>query len=181
MSSITTITTATSYTTGFNLAVGDYGFVQTLLAAKPFLAVSLVQATTVSGYNLTAMGQDGTNNYWRLRNGTVSDVSGTLSVYKQAFSYEFLLPANTDTYVSTNFLPDTHILQIGATKITKAPKVGTFSIPLPDGQDPNDHYKISGGGGNDTLTCAEGNDTLLGGGGDDSLEGGNGNDSLDGG
>lgn len=177
MSSITTITTATSYNTGFALNAGQYATVQDLLTANSFLAVSLVQATAVSGLNLTAMG----GGFWRLRNGTTNDVNGTLSAYLQPFSYEFLLPAGTDTFVSSPYTTATHILQIGNTRITKANRTGTFSIGLPNAQDPGDNYSISGGGGDDSLGGGEGQDTLIGGAGNDILDGSSNNDSLIGG
>ncbi|AOC52183.1 Alkaline phosphatase [Microcystis aeruginosa NIES-2481] len=184
---------ATESNNGFTYAVGDNSTVEEFLTAQANTSVSMVLGTGSSGFNLTSFGYlpNNAGTFWRLRNGTGSQVTGNLSSVSGSFSNEIIMPAGTDTFVSSTVttLPATHILKIGTTKITKAARTGGSTIGLPSGG-PDDNYRflgssgnddLTGGGGSDSLFGFDGNDLLSGADNNDSLDGGNGNDTLTGG
>ena len=191
---IITITALTA-NTGLNFTAGEHESVNTLLENTPNIAVSIQAPTGVSGYNLTSMGVIPGGTFWRLRNGTGSNANATFSAYKSLvpFSTSVTLLANTDTYLSSPIgsTPGnpaaTHILQIGATKITKAASQSTNTVGIAaSGQRYNitgstSADNIAGGELEDTLFGGDGADTIRGNEGDDSLLGASGNDSLLGG
>ena len=138
--------------------------------------VSVSLSTTADGINLTSFGRTDSGTVWRLRNGTSTDIDGTLTAYRTDFSNIYALPINTDTFVLSPIFT-THILEADGTTKIKAASKNTFTG---GGTIGGDAYRIIGGSGDDTIRGRSQNDTLLGGGGDDLLRGQGGNDRLSG-
>lgn len=141
------------------------------------LAVSIPYGGT--DINLTSMGKypsGSTNSVWRLRNGTTTLVSSTLSAYKDVFSAGYDLPANTDTFVVSPIFT-THILTYVGGSRTKAAGSQTFTYgyDISPQNASNTNYTLVGGGGNDTLIGTSKADILVGKGGNDNLYLGNDN------
>jgi Ca2+-binding RTX toxin-like protein len=175
-----TVNGATVPTVIYNVTGSESVNFNTLLTASPTTPISIPTAETKT--NLTSFGtitvSGTTYTVWRLRNGTSGPKTSTLTPVGGA-STTYILPANSDTFVTSSFIPNsanTHILDVtGVDSLTKASSNTNFSYDF-GGND-----SLVGGNLNDTLRGGSGNDTLIGGGGIDSLNGGSGNDSLDGG
>jgi Ca2+-binding RTX toxin-like protein len=150
---------------------------QNLLTANVTAPISVV--TTATDVNLTSAGRitvlGTTYSVWRLRNGTNTAKTSTLTPYGGTGT-SYTLAANSDTYVTSASL-GTHILNVtGVGSYTKAADVTTSFAYDFGGND-----SLTGGNLNDTLNGGSGNDTLSGGTGNDNLNGGNGLDYLYGG
>jgi Ca2+-binding RTX toxin-like protein len=132
------------------------------LAANPLVPISI--PTTATGFNLTSMGGRMTADngvvytIWRLRNGTASPESATLTASGVGVVFTGTLPANSDTFFASPAIAGaaTHVLSVPAQGFssTKAAGAGTF-----------DYDQVVGG--NDTITGGAGGDTMYGLGGDD--------------
>ncbi len=139
-----------------------------------------------TGLSLTSLGKmtedDGdVVSVWRVRNASDKEMTVVLAPTGKGESITIVVPAHTDTLITSEVLGTHKLLLDGKLLDTKAGSNSTFnwSTPISMGVEGDD--KIDAGAGNDIVNGNGGNDVIKGGDGDDILDGGRGEDKLYGG